>query len=307
MHASSQPVGANPDLELMQALAHCAPEQHLHLIDLPYRLSSWALDRAENLRLWRGADGQLLAWAVLQAPFWAIDVALHPAADAALYSEALTWAVARARALADDPDYGRPCWFVSVPAEQSERRAALEAQGFADQAQVPVDPWSKVLLTRPARGPVWERSLPPGYRLRALGGRAEAGAYVALHRAVFQSTSMTVGWRERTLARAQYRPELDLVIEAPDGSLAGFCIGWFDPAGFGGLPSGQIEPLGVAAGQRGLGLGRGLLEACCARLADAGAEHIYVETDRQREAALGVYGAAGFRILHDVCVYRLDL
>ncbi len=297
----------NPDplnLQPLIALAHRAPEQHLHLIDLPYRLSSWALDLPENVRTWHAADGALVGWAVLQAPFWAIDVAVDPAAGDGLEAEALAWAVGRARELADDPEHNRPCWFVSVLEGQGQRMAALEALGFRDQAHVPVDPWSKVFLARPAVG-AWESRLPPGYRLRELGGRAEA--YVELHQAVFESKNMTLAWRERTLAQPAHRPDLDLVIEAPDGSLAAFCIGWFDPVGYGGRPCGQIEPLGVAPAHRGLGLGRAILEACCGHLQQAGAERIYVETDRDRDAALGVYGAAGFRILHDVHVFRFDL
>jgi hypothetical protein len=39
----------------------------------------------------------------------------------------------------------------------------------------------------------------------------------------------------------------------------------------------------------------------------AGAKEIYVETDRQRDAALGVYGSAAFLPKQNVSVYRLDV
>lgn len=56
------------DKQLMIDLACQFQADHLHVVDLPYRLSSWALDDVENIRLW--FDGEsLVAWAVLQSPF----------------------------------------------------------------------------------------------------------------------------------------------------------------------------------------------------------------------------------------------
>ena len=40
------------DLRAMAALVAAFPERNLHVIDLPYRLSSWALDDPANIGLW---------------------------------------------------------------------------------------------------------------------------------------------------------------------------------------------------------------------------------------------------------------
>lgn len=40
------------DKQLMIDLACQFQADHLHVVDLPYRLSSWALDDKENVRLW---------------------------------------------------------------------------------------------------------------------------------------------------------------------------------------------------------------------------------------------------------------
>src|SRR5512135_2699070 len=66
------------DQEQMSALARCFPEANLHVVDLPYRLSTWALDDPQNARLWFIGNQQLVAWAILQPPFWTIDYVLHP-------------------------------------------------------------------------------------------------------------------------------------------------------------------------------------------------------------------------------------
>ena len=153
--------------------------------------------------------------------------------------------------------------------------------------------------------PVVERSLPAGFTVRSLAGECEVETYVALHRAVFESKSMTIAWRARTLRHPDYRADLDLVAVAPDGRLAAFCIGWLDTHLEPDI-RGQIEPLGVHPDFRHLGLGRAILSEGIRRLHLHGAEHIYVETDNYRNAALELYESVGFRVIRDVWVYRKD-
>ena len=68
------------DRARMLSLVQAHPAENIHVIDLPYRLCSWALDSPANVALWESEQGELLAWAVLQSPFWSLDYALHPAA-----------------------------------------------------------------------------------------------------------------------------------------------------------------------------------------------------------------------------------
>lgn len=301
-------------LSQMIALARRYPADHLHRIDLPYRLSSWALDEPDNVALWgeedsarvlglsqsptNRASGPLRAWAVLQAPFWTLDLACAPDAEDELLPEILAWAGRRAHEVVGTP-FERPAWFVSVLAHQAGRRRALEAAGWADQGDVGEDSWSKVWMRcSESLGTLAES---PGFTIRPLAGAAEVPAYVDLHRAVFESKSMTVEWRARTLQRPAYRPDLDLLAVAPDGRPAGFCILWLDGE------TGQVEPLGVHADFRRLGLGRALLAEGLRRLHAAGAREVYVETDNYRDAALETYEAAGFRLVEEVRVYRKDV
>jgi ribosomal protein S18 acetylase RimI-like enzyme len=161
-------------------------------------------------------------------------------------------------------------------------------------------------LERPlAGGPAYARQvpsgvapsrLPPGFTLRALAGVSEAGAYAGLHRAAFGTQSMTGQWRARTLRMPRYRRDLDLVAVAPDGTLAGFCVGWLDAA----RRTGHVEPLGVRPGCTGRGLAQALLSELSRRLAAAGAERVRVEADPANAAALRSYEAAGFRVTHTV-------
>jgi ribosomal protein S18 acetylase RimI-like enzyme len=293
------------DKQRMSALVHQFPADNLHVADLPYRLSSWAFDDPDNVRLWFDDEEQLVGWAVLQTPFWTIDYAYNPNVEGRLHPEILAWADNRARQVVNTPS-GRPIWFINVFSRQKERMADLEAVGFASQADVGENSWTKVLMARPADMPLPDISLPRDWEIRPLTGQAEVGAYVALHRAVFESNSMREEWRSRVLQQPDYLPQLDLVAATPAHELAAFCVCWFDQAGPEGCPCGQIEPLGVHAAYRGQGLGKALLAEGIRRLRELGAEQIFVETDNYRNAALALYESVGFHIEHEVLVYRKD-
>jgi mycothiol synthase len=285
----------------MLDLAAQFPRDNLHVVDLSYRLSSWALDDPGNVALWMDSRRRLVACAVLQAPFWAIDVVVRPDAEADLFPRALAWADARARSVVGTL-YAHSTWYVHVFADQVERCRRLEEAGFTCQADVGEDSWSRVLLERDTTPPGGAPT-PQGFTIRPLAGASEVDAYVRLHRSVFDSTHMTSAWRERTLSRPEHVADIDLVAQAPDGRLAAFCVGWL-------LPQkrliGQIEPLGVGQEFREAGLGRAILYESLRRLARVGAATVLVETDTYRSPALDLYESAGFEPLRDILVYRKD-
>lgn len=288
----------------MARLAGISLYSNLHVVDLPYRLSSWALDDPTNTRLWVDAQGRLLAWAVMQTPFWALDYVLHPEVEADLHPQILAWADRHAWQALDTPS-GHPSWYVCAFADQAQRLRDLEAAGFESQADVGEDSWTKVLMHRPAQVPLRQYRLPAGFTVRTLEGEREVDAYVALHQAVFETKNMTVDWRRRTLQHPDYRPDLDVVIAAPDGRLAAFCIGWAVEVPGEGL-AGHIEPLGCHQDFRRYALGRLALVEVLRRMQAIRAQSIYVETDNYRGTALALYESVGFRIARNVLVYRRD-
>ncbi|MCB9135381.1 MAG: GNAT family N-acetyltransferase [Anaerolineales bacterium] len=284
----------------MSALARLGIENNLHVIDLPYRLSSWALNAPENVCLWRDENQNLLAWAVLQTPFWAIDYVIHPEHELRLHSEILAWADQRTLAVQNTP-YARPAWFINAFSGQGQRRLDLEQAGFQCQANVGEDSWSKVLMRRNSQNPVKVYAPRAGFKVRPLGAE-EVEAYVELHQVVFGSKNMTVDWRTRTRQHPDYAPELDLVVESPEGKLVAFCVCWFDPH----ARTGHVEPLGSHPDVRRFALGRVALSAGLARLQAFGAQQIFVETDSYRNTAFRLYEAFDFEVIQDVLVYRKD-
>ena len=304
MPIHQQPYAGEIDQRRMLALARQFPTNNVHVTDLPYRLSSWAFDDPGNASLWIDERQQLVAWAVLQTPFWAIDYAIHPDAERALHRDILAWADDRAGQVAGRPS-GRSAWFVNVFTGQTERIRDLEAAGFTSQADIGEDSWSKVLMVRPGQMPVPEFRMPPGFVVRPLAGESEVEAYVELHQSVFESKNMTAEWRGRTLRQPDYAPDLDLVVAAPDGGPVAFCVCWLNQSD-GSVQGGQVEPLGCHADYRRYGLGRIALAEGVRRLQAHGAQAIYVETDNYRNTAFALYQSLGFQVIEDVLVFRKD-
>ena len=96
--------------------------------------------------------------------------------------------------------------------------------------------------------------LPDGYRLRTVEP-ADLEARVELHRVVWAPSRVTVESFVNVQAAWPYRADLDCVVEAPDGSLAAYCLAWLDDAN--GV--GELEPVGTHPDYRR----RGLASAVC--------------------------------------------
>jgi ribosomal protein S18 acetylase RimI-like enzyme len=133
--------------------------------------------------------------------------------------------------------------------------------------------------------------LPRGYRIRGLRGPDEFPARVALHRAAFTTSRLNLQKYERLLTVPHYRLDDDLVVEAPDGSLAAFALGWQDPVG----RVAEFEPVGTHPDHQRRGLSRAAVTYGVRRFLDAGARIVQVYSDAAEAPAEALYDACGFR------------
>jgi len=285
--------GPTDFVEIM-ALAVQAPVEQFSATALPYQLSSWAADDSANLGLWEDGQGQLLAFAIFQVPFGSLYYTLHPAIESATFLPTiLSWG--RTRALAVARNRGAPFTFSVFAAEGHNQIAEqIGAHGFRHQ------PPARVLLLRDGEEPPPRPAVPAGFTVRHLQGPAEVPAATALLAAAFNITSVTEPWRQRILEQATYRPELDVVVEAPNGDLAAFCLCWLHPNG----RIGQVEPMGTHPHYQRLGLGRAALIEGLWRLHDLDVERVYVGTSAANHRSLPLYQAAGFRLHHRKLAYQ---
>lgn len=287
----------NLDFNRLQTLLDGdAGHAHIHRVDMPYRLSSTWQDQGCRLKSWE-KDGELLAWALFQPPWYNLDYAIQPAARGSmLEKEIFAWAKEEMIAYAqrtNDNFHGSVELFEDTPRlEQTiEHLAALGFEKFD---------WSILRFEKDLDQDLALPKLPQGFSIRPLHGEQEVEAYVSLHRLAFESEQMTAAWRMRMLRHPAYLPELDLVAVDSADRLAGFCVGWLCQG------VGQIEPLGVHPDQRGSGLGSALELAAFRALRDKGAHVIQVDHVSDNEKAIGLSLKSGFRQTNNAIRYYID-
>jgi mycothiol synthase len=260
-----------------------------HVIDFPWRLSSPTIYEGRDAVFWEDGTGQVVGFAAWQYYWAALDFFILPGQHQKAVEEALfAWADGRFRELDEERGKLLPYW-VEFRDDDAERRQLVEAHGFLQNEGDRYVLFQHSLIDLPPTP-----ALPDGFVLRTLAGEQEAVAYAEVHRAAFESPSMTPEWRIRTIRMPQYRPELDLVVVAPDNTLAGFCVGWLALE----RQVAQVEPCGVHPRFHKLGLSGVLLLEMLHRFKQHGATMAMVETNLERTAARRAYESVGFQQAH---------
>ncbi|HEU5440827.1 MAG TPA: GNAT family N-acetyltransferase [Ktedonobacterales bacterium] len=293
MDVRMRPVAGGADLKHITEMVYAHPTEALHLADLPYRLSSPSAFSADDTRIWEDASGRLLAYAVVQQPWGTLDYFIRPSArERGIEPTLMDWALGRFQALTDDRQRDLDWWIDTRP-NLPDRISLAEQYGFAPNV------WNLVHLEKVLQGPQPEPKVPAGFTLRPLAGESEAAAVAALQRVAFESENMTAEWRARTLGAPGYTPALDLVVAAPNGELAAFCLCWLEPD----FRRGVIEPTGTHPKHQRHGLGRALLAETFRRMQALGAMSVGVESFAFNSSALAHYQSAGFRKTHQIAKY----
>ncbi len=211
---------------------------------------------------------------------------VHPR-HRALADELLAWAERRRRD--ERADGEEPVTFTAWAFDgDRERVAILEHRGYARG-----DRFYHYRLRGVDRPP--RPALPPGYTLRHVAGEEDVERRVAVHRDAFAPSRYTTAKHRAVMRAPTYRPELDLVVVAPDGAFAAFAIVWYDAAN----RLGVFEPVGVHSAHRRRGLGAAIVWEGHRRLAALGARTATVMSGSgpAAEAANRLYDAGGFPVL----------
>ncbi len=156
-------------------------------------------------------------------------------------------------------------------------------------------------MERSLTPPIPEPQGPEGYTIRPLAGADELEAWMALDQDAFRDSwnyhPLPVERRQHWMADPRYRTAGDLVVVAPDGPLAAFCLCDIDPEANAqtGRNEGWIQLLGTGRGYRKIGLGRAALLAGLHYLQHAGMDTALLDVDAANPTgALGLYENAGF-------------
>jgi predicted N-acetyltransferase YhbS len=252
-------------------------------------------DWSERIRLWE-RDGEVVAWGWFNPPSsldWHVRADVAPHQVAALAPEVLDWFADRAArwaaepAAPGEPARDSPDRLEAYALDGDERvSTALGRAGYVRAATPSYSHWYRRLTDDPAP-PI----VPAGYTLRHVRGPAEIEARVDVHRAAFAPSRMTEAKYERLLSMEHYAFERDLVVEAPDGSLAAFTMVWWDPV----ARVGEFEPVGVHPSHRRRGLGKAINLAGLRLLRDVGAIDALVFSECANAASEALYASVGFQ------------
>lgn len=294
MNIICHPLHDKADIARVLDFVEAMPLHCRHVIDLPWRLSSPTISEGRDAAFWEDRHGHIVGCAVWQYYWATLDFFILPGpTQHAVEAEIFAWADKRFRER--DEERGKPLpYWVEFRDDDRERQHLAKAHGFLLS-----ESYGSILFEHTLRDLPSAPALPEGFTLRSLAGEQETTAYTEVHRAAFESTSMTSEWRARMLRLPHYRPELDLVIAAPDGSLAGFCVGWFVSA----RRVAQIEPIGVHPRFQRRGLGRVLFLEMLHRFQTLGATHAFVEPANENPPMHRACEAVGFQQVH--LIHRL--
>lgn len=169
----------------------------------------------------------------------------------------------------------------------AELLAAVRSLGYAPSG----DHEAEYELIHTIGGETAAPTLPDGFEMRWLEPGMD-DAYVELHRAAWSTVAPSkydATAHAAVVSMPQFDRTLVPVVAAPDGTLAAYCIAWFDPV----TRTSEIEPLGTRPEYRRLGLARAVSLEAVRRSAERRAESVLVWGVGDHRTAL--YESAGFR------------
>jgi GNAT superfamily N-acetyltransferase len=209
-------------------------------------------------------------------------------------ADLLAWAEASAR------DSAEPEIFVSVAEEDDDLRELVSRRGYE-----PSERYGYELVSELAAEPA-SPELPNGFEMISLTP-ALADAHVALHRAAWSRPNTPSSYdrpqHDAVVAMPDFRYELVPIVRAADGTLAAYCMSWWDERS----ASVEIEPLGTHPEYRRLGLARAIVREVMRRAWELRARNVLVWGGTTNPEAKALYLSAGMRSRRTLLDYRFDV
>jgi ribosomal protein S18 acetylase RimI-like enzyme len=187
---------------------------------------------------------------------------------------------------------GAPRLLVTALDQDTLTTDALLAAGLS-----PTDDQPSLVMMRPLDDDLTKAPLPDGYRARHMAGERDLARRVAVHRAAWsvrKPSRVTQKSYRNVMAAWPYRPELDWVIESPDGGFVASCLAWLDPDN----AVGELEPVGTDSAHWGRGLGLAVCVAALRALRGNGADTavVYATEIDGMPSAPALYRKLGFQV-----------
>lgn len=287
------------DLYAMQAMTAESTQQagmcgHLHIGDIPHHVFNGLRreDPTKLVWLWHDADQNLVGYVIVSPAHKGFDLQVHPAhREGNLEQEMIAHAVAQTRQKLVEAkvegDIG-----ADVDECDTLRAKKLEEAGFTRGEHLY---W---VTERDLNDPIPDSVLPEGFFIRSAEGVHEAQKLIDVHSGGFGS-SWTLAQYERVMTSPGYDAERELVVVAPDGQFAAFCIIWLDEVN----KIGYFEPVGVHKDFHRRGLGTALMNHAMRIMIAKGMQTAVVLHEVTNPASTGLYASLGFKQIYRVFQY----
>jgi len=254
----------------------------------------WALfydpdgkSRKATIRLWCDEQGHTVGWGRAQGSVYFEHQLLPELRGSALEAEIVEWCEGAVRAVDAVPVDGSVC-ATEIFEDDTSTIDILRGRGFGSSRV------SGLYFSQELRGPLPNRRLPEGFTVRGLR-ESDIEQRAAVHFAAFSPGSrMTAAAYRAFMSAPGYDPDLDTVVEAPDGRLAAYAMAWLDSAD--GV--GEFEPVGTHLDFRRMGLARAALGRGLIELKERGMTTAIVYTNSENIAARALYPSAGFSLVN---------
>lgn len=280
-----------------QSIAEAGLCGYLHIGDIPHRIFNGL--RRENPQelvwLWRNTQGELVGFVMTYPGVNGFDMVVHHAHRAGdLEADMIAHSIEQCRIQMEKRDQKVEIG-TDVDACDSIRIDVLTNAGFEKRDHLY---W---LTERDLSLPIPDPVLPQGYTIRSAAGIHEAQKLIDVHSSGFGS-NWTLAQYERVMTSPGYSTERELVVVAPDGQFAAFCIIWLDDIN----KIGYFEPVGVHKAFHRKGLGTALMRYGMQVMVAQGMALATVLHGVDNLASTGLYASLGFKQTHPIYDYQLN-
>ncbi|NLE99338.1 MAG: GNAT family N-acetyltransferase [Anaerolineales bacterium] len=244
-----------------------------------------------NTRLWWGAGGQLVAFAFVdQYSNLRLEIdpqAAHPSTEA----EIVAWGVECVRRAGEESGESLTL-DASCREDDTKRTALFQRHGFAMQET------RSYHMVRSLAEPIPRPHAPSGFLISHVTSEQEAEALVALHRAAFGTEHMTVEERLAMMRVPEYDAELDLLVIAPGGRFAAYCLCSIsqEENSRTGRNEGTTDPVATHPDFQRRGLAQALLLTGFCKLRQRGMDTAALSTSSENTAMLRTAQSVGYHV-----------
>ena len=267
------------------------------IVDLQESLSSPSSDTVVSL--WEDENNIIVAYGIVAVNFCNLYFLMHPEAPSKeLATDIINWGMQQLQEHSNCIALDTPCRDTDT-----QRVTLLEQAGFT-RSEI-----QTLHMSRSLANTIATPDFPQGFTLRHVRGQDEVEDVVALHRAAFGTAHMTVEHRLAMMNNPAYIQELDLLLVAPDGTLAAFCYCTVPQEANRqqGHGEGEIAIIGTHPAYRNRGIGRAMLIAGLQHLKAHGIKTATLGTSSENVQAQSIFYDADFKVSYRSLWYSKEM